>query len=129
MIPAVEESTCCSATANIRYGTALPNNAATAMWPHTRPARGTFSRRASTITNSATAPRTSRARVTSTGENPRSASLIHRNADPQISASKAIRGSAERVTTAGSGVQRVDQGLGDVFGGGGAAQVAGEDAG
>src|ERR1017187_5713992 len=41
MIPAVDEFTVCSATANSRYGTALPNNAATAMCPHNGTERGT----------------------------------------------------------------------------------------
>ena len=98
MIPAVEESTVCSATANSRYGTALANSAATAMCAHSSLERGIASRRAHTMANSTAAPRASRARVTSTGENPRSASLIHKNADPQISASRPMRGSAERVT-------------------------------
>src|SRR6185437_9228029 len=98
MIPAVDESTVCSATANSRYGAALANNAATAICAHNGPERGIGSRRTRTMANSIAAPRASRARVTSTGEKPRSASLIHKNADPQISASSAMRGSAERVT-------------------------------
>ena len=89
MIPAVDESTVCSATANSRYGTALANSAATVMCAHMRAERGTVSRRASMTANSTAAPSASRAKVTSTGEKPRIASLIHRNADPQISASRA----------------------------------------
>ena len=98
IIPAVEESTVCSATANSRYGTALANSAATTMWPHSRAERGSASRRASTMGNSTAAPRARRPKVTSTGEKPRIASLIHRNAEPQIRASSAIRGRADRRT-------------------------------
>jgi hypothetical protein len=87
MIPAVEEFTVCSATANSKYGTALANSAATTMCAHSRPWRGIFSCRASTMANSTAAPRASRAKVTSTGEKPRSASLTHKNADSQIRAS------------------------------------------
>jgi hypothetical protein len=52
MIPAVEEFTLCSATANSRYGTALANSAATAMCAHSRAERGTCSLRASKMANS-----------------------------------------------------------------------------
>ena len=67
MIPAVDESTVCSATANSRYGTALANSAATAICTHSRPERGIASRRTRTMANSTAAPRASRAKVTSTG--------------------------------------------------------------
>jgi hypothetical protein len=68
------------------------------MCAHSRAERGIVSRRVRMMANSTTEPKASRAKVTSTGEKPRSASLIHKNADPQISASKAMRGSAERLT-------------------------------
>ena len=73
------------ATANSRYGTTLTNSAATAMCAHSHPERGIASRRVRTMANNTIAPRASRAKVTSTAEKPRSASLIHKNADPQIS--------------------------------------------
>jgi hypothetical protein len=98
MIPAVDEFTVCSATANSRYGTALATRAAITIEAHSCSERGTLSRRASMTAKSTAAPAASRAKVTSTGENPRSASLIHRKADPQISASRVIRGTAARVT-------------------------------
>ena len=40
MIPAVDEFTVCSATANSRYGTALANSAATAMCAHSGSSAG-----------------------------------------------------------------------------------------
>jgi len=43
------------------------------------------------MTKSTAAPRASRAKVTSTGDRPRSDSFIHRKLDPQIAASNASR--------------------------------------
>ena len=100
MIPAVDESTDCSATANSRYGIALANSAARAIRVQSAAERGSASRRAATTGNSAAAPRASRAKVTWTGAKPRSASLIHRNEEPQMRANKARRNSADCFTGA-----------------------------
>jgi hypothetical protein len=98
MMPAVAELTDCSATANSRYGTALANSAAITMSAQSRVERGMASRRTAVTGNSTAAPSASRASVTSSGENPRMASLIHRNDDPQISASRPSRARAECLT-------------------------------
>src|SRR5690242_16970491 len=98
MIPAVADPTDCSATANSRYGIALANSAATTICPQTGAERGTSSRLTRTTGNNTAAPSASRAKVTSTGGKPRSASLIQRNEEPQMSASRANRGSTDRFT-------------------------------
>jgi len=97
-IPAVDELTCCSPSANSRYGAALPNSAATDMCAHSAGERGSGLRAAAAMTNSTAAPRISRPNVTSTGDRPCSASLIQRKLEPQMSARSARRAVAEVCT-------------------------------
>jgi hypothetical protein len=96
-IPAVADATCCSPTANSKYGAALANRAATVMCAHSTGERGSDPRCMATTANSSADPSTSRASVTSTGDRPRMPSLIHRKPDPQIIASRAMRTAVARV--------------------------------
>src|SRR5215831_1611874 len=98
-IPAVDELTFCSPSANSMYGAALPKTAATAMCAHKAGERGSGWCRTATMASSTMAPSTSRAKVTSTGESPWRASLIHRKLEPQTVASSASRAVVDRRTS------------------------------
>ena len=83
MMPAILLEPLRSPWAKSSQGTALPSRAATAMCPSSRGSRGGRKPLAKPIAIRTTAPRTSRTKTISTGENAYPEILIHRNTEPQ----------------------------------------------
>lgn len=100
--PVMPESTVVSPTAKSRNGNALWKNAATSRWPQVLRCDGRLRRPIRHSASSTTAPSTSRASTSCTGESASSPSLIQKKLDPHINASAAILSSVFVSPTPGS---------------------------